>query len=37
MKQMTKQNLLVILGNGFDVSCDLPSEYVDFFKKILIL
>lgn len=33
MDQMVKQNLLVILGNGFDVSCNLPSGYVDFFRN----
>ena len=24
---------LVILGNGFDLRCDLPSSYLDFYKE----
>ena len=27
--------MLLVIGNGFDLSCKVPSNYISFLKKIL--
>ncbi len=27
--------MLLVIGNGFDLSCDVQSNYISFFKWIL--
>ncbi|MBK5127849.1 hypothetical protein H7T89_09955, partial [Streptococcus parasanguinis] len=27
--------MLLVIGNGFDLSCNVPSNYISFLKKIL--
>lgn len=34
--QNSKDGTILIIGNGFDLHCKLPSKFDDFFKKVVI-